>query len=233
MKKWFIIFGILAFLTGNITFAESDNQTIQEYNKYLQEQINTNFKYKGEKNTQATLSFTVNKNGSVENIKVISSEDEELNKQLIEAVQKSAPFKPFPPDIKYDSININYDFNFTNTYNVHNNVYVKDTPNAQQIDNRYYYKVRELIKKRFPTSYSWITDSAVFEITILPNGTIKKVEILSSSGSKRYDNNIIKTLTGYRLPEPPAILKKKEIKYTFDMNKNTRIYPPIFIPVNW
>ena len=50
----------------------------------------------------------------------------------------------------------------------------------------------------------------------------KKVEILSSSGSKRYDNNIIKTLTGYRLPEPPAILKKKEIKYTFDMNKNTR-----------
>lgn len=87
MKKWFIIFGILAFLTGNITFAESDNQTIQEYNKYLQEQINTNFKYKGEKNTQATLSFTVNKNGSVENIKVISSEDEELNKQLIEAVQ--------------------------------------------------------------------------------------------------------------------------------------------------
>ena len=113
MKKWFIIFGILAFLTGNITFAESDNQTIQEYNKYLQEQINTNFKYKGEKNTQATLSFTVNKNGSVENIKVISSEDEELNKQLIEAVQKSAPFKPFPKYFFNDEIVIILNFNFS------------------------------------------------------------------------------------------------------------------------
>ena len=28
MKKWFIIFGILAFLTGNITFAYNDDSNI-------------------------------------------------------------------------------------------------------------------------------------------------------------------------------------------------------------
>ena len=33
MKKWFIIFGILAFLTGNITFAYDNNSNIMLKNE--------------------------------------------------------------------------------------------------------------------------------------------------------------------------------------------------------
>lgn len=233
MKKWFIILVTLLFISGNSVFADIDNQSITEYNKYLRDTISSNLNYEVKGNAKAAISFTLNKDGSVENIKVTSSGDDNLNNKLIEAVQKSAPFKPFPSDFKYDSIDVNYNYDFSSTYSLNNNVQVRHTPASQQPDYQYYYKVRELIRKRFPTSYSWLTESIVFEITILPSGAIKKVDILSSSGSKRYDNNVIKALTSYRLPKPPEALRNTEIKYTFDMNKNTRIYPPIFIPVNW
>lgn len=228
MKKLFLILSLFLLFCMTAFGAENDKALINDYNDYVKRTVAENIHYKGKSDISAEICFTIHRDGTVENVKIIHSGNPDIDKKLIDAVNKSAPFKSFPQDVKYSKIDISINYN----YNYDSSGYYNDNT-SDFLYKEYYYKIRTLVYKQFPVSYSWITDSIVFEITILPDGSVKNVNILESSGSKRYDNNVIKKLMAYKFPYFPANLNENELNFTFDINKNTRIYPPVIIPVRW
>ena len=67
---------------------------MKKYNDEIQNAIKANFKYDGDENATASVSYKINSDGTITDIKVEQSGGEEMDKALIEAVEKSAPFKP-------------------------------------------------------------------------------------------------------------------------------------------
>ncbi len=97
LKKLLLILLLLA----NICYADEIdiNAYMEQYSKEVQQKIKANFSYKGEESATASVSYQINPDGSVEDIKVEKSGGADMDEVLINAVKKSAPFKPFPEDL--------------------------------------------------------------------------------------------------------------------------------------
>ena len=234
MKKflYFVLVSILSFCSVLASDTSTYNSE-QKYNYELKKAIYNNWEYKGKESVSAEAGFTILKNGFITDIDIKKTGNDALDESILDAITKTSPFKPFPPEIKYESLDITLAFNYTYTANYTANN--SQTINQRAIDlayKQYFYKAKTLIYNKFPTSYSWLTDSIVIDVTVASNGTIKRIDILDSSGSKRYDANVVKKLMNIRLPAFPPTLPEKELTFTFDVNKNTRFYP-IYIPTNW
>ena len=100
MKKILSIVAIL-FLLTNFGFAnEVDiNAFMDGYGKDVQKSIKENLNYKGEENTMATVTYQINPDGSVSDIKIEKSGGEAYDKAVIKGVHKGTPSKPFPKEI--------------------------------------------------------------------------------------------------------------------------------------
>ena len=100
MLKKFIQLLIFVGLLTNFAFADDFdvNKFVDEYGKEVQSIIKSNLKYAGTEDAVSAVSYTINPDGSVTDIKVKQASGTNFDKAVIEAVQKSAPFKPFPKE---------------------------------------------------------------------------------------------------------------------------------------
>ena len=66
----------------------------------------------GQEDRTTVLNFNIEKNGQVTGLTVVrGSGSQEADRESLEAIQKSAPFAPLPPDFPLDSLEITFSFN--------------------------------------------------------------------------------------------------------------------------
>lgn len=84
------------------------------YIKYLNKKIKSNWHHKHRRKSRcATCEFKINKDGSVENLKIYkSSEDEDFDKEALDAIEHSAPFNPLPKQFLGKSITLQFHFDY-------------------------------------------------------------------------------------------------------------------------
>jgi len=82
-------------------------KTIDEYFKYLPAEVHRHWKpYKGEKDYEITVRFTVNKNGQVSDVQIVSTNYPAANRAVIDAVKSGAPYQPLPNSYEKDSVKV-------------------------------------------------------------------------------------------------------------------------------
>ncbi len=111
MKK-FLYFILLLLCTANISFADDIdlNKFVEEYGQEVQNTIKSNLNYNGTENAVTAVNYVINNDGSVTDIKLEKASGTDFDKAVIEAVQKSAPFKPFPKDVNLVNIKMTSGF---------------------------------------------------------------------------------------------------------------------------
>lgn len=89
----------------------------KKYMLALEANIKTNWKppKQGESGTTTVL-FHVGKDGSLKDLKIIkTSGNIKMDKSVLNAIKKTAPFKPLPKEYKGQSVPIEFDFDYTFT----------------------------------------------------------------------------------------------------------------------
>lgn len=100
---------------------ERVNPYWKNYIPSVQKRVKKNWKYRGDsKPKQAVLFFKVSKDGKLLFVKVVeSSENEDFDNIAVNAVKSAAPFEPFPENVKSETIDILFTFNYnTNGSNI-------------------------------------------------------------------------------------------------------------------
>lgn len=95
-----------------MTHDKNTNNTEKKYIKDVQKRIKKNWKPYGKNKGAIITSFKVNSMGEVSSIKIIESNTSKNNEdKAIEAIKKSAPFKPLPKDLDEDGY-VDIEFTF-------------------------------------------------------------------------------------------------------------------------
>lgn len=230
VKKILLIAGLLLFFVNFACAEEFDiDKFLEQYNEYVQKLIESNLKYEGEENAETTISYRVNYDGSITNIKLIKASGTKYDEAVISAVEKSAPLKPFPENSNLLSIDGACEFHHVVRNYKTARIYVKTTePDtaAQKAYKDYTDKVSKYMFDRIPTIFSYIPQEPVIECVILKDGTIKNLRIQKTSGIEEYDKKIIEVYTGMKVqPFPPELNSYEEIPFSLRMYKQYRERP--------
>ena len=222
MKKLFIFLLILFFaeLSAN---AEDINlvEFMKNYNEYVQQTVKNNLKYSGDENAQAIVSYEINSDGTVSNIKLDEKSGTPFDNAVFDAVEKSAPFKPIPKNLNISSVKYTSGFQHIvhkyqqplNSSGISQNKYARMsiTPveipeEVQQAYREYNARVSKYLFDRIPTTYSYIPKEPVIKCTILKDGALKNIQMERTSGIEEYDKNIIDTFSNLKVEPIPDIL---------------------------
>ena len=223
MKKLFITLLLLIF-TGLSVNAEDINlvEFMKNYNEYIQQTVKNNLKYSGEENAQAIVSYEVNSDGTVSNIKLDEKSGTPFDDAVLSAVEKSVPFKPIPKDFNISSVKFTSGFqHIVHKYRQplnHSGITTQNkyarmaiTPveipdEVQQAYREYNSRINKYLFDRIPTTYSYIPKEPVIKCTILKDGTLKDVQMERTSGIEEYDKKIIDTFSKLKVEPIPDIL---------------------------
>ena len=235
MKK-FLYFILLLFCTANISFADDAdlNKFVEEYGQEVQNTIKSNLNYNGTENAVTSVNYVINNDGSVTDIKLEKASGTDFDKAVIEAVQKSAPFKPFPEDVNLVNIKMTSGFQHRvqKSLSARMSIMPIEPPaQAQEAYKKYMDNVNKYIFDRIPTIYSHIPQEPVISCTILKDGTITNFKILQSSGIEEYDKKIIETYSKMRLePFPEELNIYEELPYSVRIYSQIRRTPSLGVP---
>lgn len=220
----------------NIAFAEEidANKFVEQYGKEVQSLIRSNLNYKGDENAVTAVNYTINPDGSVTDIKLEQASGTNFDKAVIEAVQKSAPFKPFPKELNISNITMTSGFQHIvqKSLSARMSIMPIEPPaQAQEAYKKYMDNVNKYIFDRIPTIYSHIPQEPVISCTILKDGTITNFKILQSSGIEEYDKKIIETYSKMRLePFPEELNIYEELPYSVRIYSQIRRTPSLGVP---
>lgn len=207
MKKLFIIVGILAFLTGNITFAYNDDSNIllrnekTMFSNYIQ-LVKQSLKTQQElPSGNLEIYFEVKADHSINTHKIINYDNKELA-EIIDNALKST-------EKSYE------DFE-RNSYRYIVKWEIKDRQLKYKIISRNYPKLKEEAKyllefnKQLAKNYenipheNYINLSTVqLELQITKLGKINRIRLLNSSGDKSYDDKLCNYLLQQSFEMPP------------------------------
>lgn len=241
MLKKFIQLLIFVGLLTNLAFADDFdvNKFVDEYGKEVQNIVKSNLKYTGPEDAVSAVSYTIHPDGSVTDIQVKQASGTNFDKAVIEAVQKSAPFKPFPKESNLANIGMTSGFQHkVQRYQTARMSIMPVEPpeEVKQAYQKYMHKVSDYLFDRIPTIYSYIPQEPVMKCIIAKDGTIKNVEITQSSGIEEYDKKIIQTYTGMKVSPFPEELKiYEELPYSATLLRQFRRSPILGSPnyINW
>ena len=80
-------------------------KTLAEYFRYLPAEVHRHWTpYKSNVNYEVTVQFTINKNGSISDVQIISSNCPNANTSVLNAVKTGAPYQPLPRSFTHDSV---------------------------------------------------------------------------------------------------------------------------------
>lgn len=230
VKKILLIAGLLLFFVNFASAEEFDiDKFMEQYGDYVQNLIKSNLKYDGEEMADTTISYRVNYDGSITNIKLVKASGTKFDEAVISAVEKSAPLKPFPENSNLVSIDGTCEFHHVvRTYKSARIAIKTVEPDAatQKAYKDYTDKVSKYMFDRIPTIFSYIPQEPVIECIILKDGTIKNLHIQKTSGIEEYDKKIIEVYTGMKVqPFPPELNSYEEIPFSLRMYKQYRERP--------
>ncbi len=235
MKKIIIALIILTF--SNLkTFAQDIdvNKFVNEYGQEVQKTIKNNLKYTGEENATTSVSYKIHPDGSVSDIKIEHASGTNFDKAVIDAVQKSTPFKPFPKDINLSGISMTSGFQHKVEKYQYARMSIMPVEPSQEVQEAYRHyieKIGKYIFDRIPTTYSYIPQEPVIKCTISKNGIIKNVQITETSGIEEYDKKIIETYTGMKVPPfPEELTMYEELPYSARIMRQFRRSPNLGMP---
>lgn len=235
MKK-FIFCMLLLLISFNCVSADDFdvNKFVDEYGKEVQSIIKSNLKYAGTEDAVSAVSYTINPDGSVTDIKVKQASGTNFDKAVIEAVQKSAPFKPFPKESNLANIVMTNGFQHkVQRYQTARMSIMPVEPpeEVKQAYQKYIRKVSDYLFDRIPTVYSYIPQEPVMKCIITKDGIIKNVELTKSSGIEEYDRKIIETYTGMKVyPFPEELKIYEELPYSATVLRQFRRSPTLGAP---
>ncbi|MDR1327299.1 MAG: TonB C-terminal domain-containing protein [Heliobacteriaceae bacterium] len=118
MKKFLLIVILILIFSVVQVRALAGEQTNEpdfvSYMKTLQKDIKANWKPpKADENIRVVAQFKINKNGKLSDLKLIkSSVNEEMNNAALEAINKTAPFKPLPEEFTGKSVTIQFSLDY-------------------------------------------------------------------------------------------------------------------------
>lgn len=264
MRRIWILFVLICF-SGGILYAattvDSEANTVPKsqmatnstaapyepdftvYMKDLQKNIKKNWAPpRFSKSNSAVLLFKINKDGSLGDCKLFkSSGDSEFDKAALDAVHKTAPFKPLVAGFKGESVDVQFTFDY-NLYDYRNavpavevttyvasksKVYSKITENSpskltekslkkedKKEFNLYMKQVTEMLDR---IEYSGGKQSLVkIKFTIDKQGKVTNPKVSASTGNKEFNNNILEQLKLMEFGEIPLKLQNIPVEYQFD-----------------
>ena len=100
--------------------------------------------------------------------------------------------------------------------------------NSKEAYEYYRDNINEAVYKTMPRSFSYKNREPQFAITVNKTGHVDKAWILVSSGSKKYDEKVIKRLQEAELPGYSDYLSAKQLTFRYKIRKQTKI---ITIPI--
>lgn len=230
MKKLLSVIASL-FLLTNLSFAnEIDfNAFMDSYGKEVQKSIKENLDYKGEDNTMTTVTYQINPDGSVTDIKIEKSGGQAYDNAVINAVQKASPFKPFPKEINlaYITMTSGFQHKVERYQTARMSIMpVEPTADMQASYKLYMEKVSKYIFERTPTTYNYIPKEPQIKCKITKDGYVKDFEVAQSSGIPEYDRKIVETFSGMRFqPFPPELSMYDELPFSMRIYKQMRTVP--------
>lgn len=227
---------LIVFLLTNIAFAnETDvNAYMEQYSKEVQQKIKANFSYKGEESATASVSYQINPDGSIEDIKIEQSGGTDMDEVLINAVKKSAPFKPFPEDLNLSSVRMTTGFqHVVHKYQspqipAYQNTRmailpVEPSAETQKVHKEYMSKLQKYMFDRIPTTYNYIPKEPIIKGKVTKNGTVKDVQLTQSSGIEEYDRKILETFSKIQYyPFPAELSQYEELPFQMRVYKQIR-----------
>lgn len=236
MLKKIIQLLIFVGLLTNFAFADEFdvNKFVDEYGKEVQNIVKSNLKYTGPEDAVSAVSYTIHPDGSVTDIQVKQASGTNFDKAVIEAVQKSAPFKPFPKESNLANIVMTSGFQHkVQRYQTARMSIMPVEPpeEVKQAYQKYMQKVSNYLFDRIPTIYSYIPQEPVMKCIITKDGTIKNVELTQSSGIEEYDKKIIQTYTGMKVsPFPEELKMYEELPYSATVLRQFKRRPTLGSP---
>lgn len=102
--------------------------------------------------------------------------------------------------------------------------------NTKEAYNIYANQVNEAVYKNMPRSFSYIDREPQFAVSINKDGNVDKAWILVSSGSKGYDEKVIKRMEKTEFPSHKDYVNAKNLVFKYKIKKQTKIIP-IPIPI--
>ena len=235
IKKILFIFGLLLITCNTVLSAEVDiNAFVNKYGQEVQNIIKSNLHYTGTENATSAVTYKIHPDGSVTDIKLEQESGTGFDKAVIEAVQKSAPFKPFPKEINLSDITMTSGFQHkVEKYRSARMSIMPVEPSAQTQEayKKYMSEVGKYIFDRIPTVYSYIPQEPVIKCTILKDGTITNVQIAETSGIEEKEKKIIETYTGMKVaPFPDELSMYEELPYSARVYRQLRSRPTLGVP---
>lgn len=229
------------------TTVTPDNKTANEialgsYMEYLQKKIKLNWTPPKDKQSKDIIAiFKLDKYGSLKNLNIKkSSGDKIFDEEALNAISKAAPFAPLPQELKDDSMNIEFSFNYNvfgrNNYSYYTNSTLKSSSLSDNSDNSTdstnstdynTYKNQALIVLSYnlPNKIYFKKKYAFLKIIIDKNGKLKYINIEQSSGDKKYDDLLLASLKKSSFPPIPSSLNIEEfpINYTVAVKKDPQL----------
>lgn len=193
-----------------------ENNTLSLYLKEIQKKINLNWKPAESFNTKNILAFfKINRSGEVLEVNLLKpAKDPAINESAIEAIKASAPFGAFPESYKDETLGIEFEFNYK-VWNSYNFKTISLCEYLKALESRLFmnWDIAGLNKN--------LTSTVSFNINI--DGTIDNANLISSSGSNKFDNAALTAIQNtspfYTLPVTVET-RTLRITATFD-NTNT------------
>lgn len=219
---------------NNVSNNTENKETFKTYMPELQRSIKQNWhpeKYNTSKRFVAL--FKINKNGELESLKTFkSSENDSFDKSALEAISKTAPFEPLPPNFQEKSITILFTFD----YNIHgentNARYNFSNPDERSLLG-YQKTVEAILSHSIPTRVFLRKKCLVVRITIEPSGNIEKIQIVHSSNDKHFDNLYVSAVKKCSFPSMPENLAYNNLTFDYVIQtKKLNSYQDNMVPAN-
>lgn len=206
---------------------------------------------KGNESIRIVALFKVDKSGNITNIKIIQSGGVVCDEAAIKAIRLSSPTKPLPPEYIGKTVDIQFTFdynvfnksnNFVPVNTIKNTALTKSCPKNLACDsnvNKKLYKdydkqVRKIVNSNLPTNEYLHRKTAEVFVLIKKDGQLIDSGLKVSSGSKSYDDTVIKSLKDCVFPKFPEGLNLDEVSFIYKItseNVSSYTYHPVFIPL--
>lgn len=207
VKKIILLFTVVfyAALVKNTAFAQ-DQHLKDIYQNNIQKNIEKNWIPPLKADDKSTVvSFVINKNGSVSNIKVIrSSNDTQFDKRAIEAISKVSSFQPLTGNENLLSVKFFFSPAYTSltvddsTNNTTNQIFGNNGSKIIPVSNRNYTdftdyaaNLQNKINSNWNPRIQKKQRDAVISIKVDKDGTLEDVKVQKSSGKKNFDQEIL------------------------------------------